>query len=80
MTADVLPDAYTVAWLIWLFQFVAIEGFALFRKTPGATLSEHVREWASIENKGRGWQLRRFGLLAFLAWLAAHLLTPAGTF
>jgi hypothetical protein len=66
---------FTIAWLIWILQFVAIEGVALCNKQPGDTLSEHVWDWASIKDKGAGWRLRRVGLLMFLAWLVAHFLT-----
>ncbi len=67
--------AYTVAWLLWGLLFAAIEGEAIFSKQPGATLSAHIWQWASLKNKGRGWRARRFAALAILAWLCAHLLT-----
>lgn len=66
---------YTALWLIWLALFVAVEGTALAKKAPGATLSAHVWKWFSIKEKGKGWRARRFALLAFLAWLVAHFLT-----
>lgn len=66
---------FTTAWIVWLIQFGAIEGLALFNKAEGDTLSEHIWKWFSILDKGTGWRLRRFSLLASLAWLVAHLLT-----
>lgn len=66
---------YTLLWLVWLLMFGAIEGAALFNRRAGDTLSEHVWGWFSIKAKGTGWRARRFALLAFLAWLAAHFLT-----
>jgi hypothetical protein len=66
---------FTIAWLIWILQFVAIEGVALCNKQPGDTLSEHVWDWASIRGKGAGWRARRFALLAFLCWLLLHFLS-----
>lgn len=76
---------WTWAWIGWGLIFVAIEGMALFNSKPGDTLSEHV--WAflgyAVSGQGQldlrkpsGWtRLRRFGVLAFMAWLAVHLLT-----
>lgn len=65
-------DTYTVLWIIWLLQFAAIEGPALF--APGhATLSEQVWDWFSVKNKSSGWLWRRATLLFFLVWLLVHL-------
>jgi hypothetical protein len=66
---------YTFAWLVWLGLFGVIEGFALMRKEKGDTLSEHIWSWFSVKGKGSMWRLRRFSLLAFLAWLVAHFLS-----
>lgn len=66
-------DAFTALWIVWLLQFLAIEGAALFRKERGDTLSEHVWKWFSVKDKGEGWIYRRTALLLFLAWLIAHL-------
>jgi hypothetical protein len=59
-----------------------VEGKALFNKTEGDTLSEHVWKWfgtaRTAEKQGQptGWvRLRRFVLLAFMTWLSAHFLT-----
>ena len=68
-------DTFTWLWLGWIAAFLGIEGRALFNKVPGDTLSEHVWRWFSVRGKGRAWQARRVGLLAFMAWLAAHFLT-----
>ncbi len=68
-------DWFTAGWLVWLAMFGAIEGAALANRRAGDTLSEHVWQWCSIKGKGAGWRARRFGLLAFLAWLSAHMLT-----
>jgi hypothetical protein len=73
-------SGYTIAWLAWLAAFAVIEGRALFNKSPGDTLSEHVWRWFSTQNGSTGSptgliRLKRFGLLAFLAWLSAHFLT-----
>jgi hypothetical protein len=70
-----VTDPYTLGWLLWIAAFLGLEGKALVNKRPGDTLSEHVWRWSSVKAKGGAWRLRRFGLLAFLAWLAAHFLT-----
>ncbi|MFF7252437.1 hypothetical protein [Streptomyces microflavus] len=69
-------------WVGWLAAFLVIEGKALFNKTSGDTLSEHVWKWFSTARTGEhqgqptGWvRLRRFALLAFMAWLSVHFLT-----
>lgn len=68
-------NIWTQLWLIWLVMFGVIEWAALANKKAGDTLSEHVWRWFSIGWVGKGWRLRRFSLLAFLAWLVAHFLT-----
>ncbi|MGW0705099.1 hypothetical protein ACWD4G_03825 [Streptomyces sp. NPDC002643] len=73
---------FTVAWVAWIGLFVVIEGAALYLKEPGDTLSEHIWKWFHTA-KGvvpdRTTRLRRFVLVAFMAWLSAHFLT-GGTF
>jgi hypothetical protein len=76
---------FEIAWAAWAGAFVVIEGIALYRKQPGDTLSEQV--WRifgtrrDVEYTPKGKQptgllrLRRFALLAFLAWLSIHFLT-----
>jgi len=73
-------SGYTIAWCAWLATFLVIEGKALFNKTPGDTLSEHVWKWFATSQgstgKPSGWvRARRFTLLAFMAWLSVHFLT-----
>ncbi|MEU6056973.1 hypothetical protein [Streptomyces sp. NPDC047097] len=68
-------------WIVWLGAFCAIEGKALANRTEGDTLSEHIWTWFSTSRSAAagqpsGWvRLRRFSLLAFLAWLLAHFLS-----
>ncbi|MGW3323894.1 hypothetical protein [Streptomyces virginiae] len=76
---------FEIAWASWAGAFVVIEGVALYRKQPGDTLSEQI--WRifgtrrDIEYTAKGAQprgllrARRFALVAFLAWLAAHFLS-----
>jgi hypothetical protein len=73
-------SGYTIAWLAWLGAFVVIEGKALFNKAEGDTLSEHVWRWfktgkMSNRTPSAGVRIRRFTLLAFMAWLSVHFLT-----
>ncbi|WIM97851.1 hypothetical protein ACTOB_001405 [Actinoplanes oblitus] len=78
-------SAWTWAWLAWGAIFCAIEGMALFNSRSGDTLSEHAWAWLGYAATGQGPQelrrpsgwtrLRRFLLLAGLAWLVVHLLT-----
>lgn len=65
----------TWLWIAWIVAFFALEVPALLNKREGDTLSEHLWRWFSINEQGHFWRLRRFALLAILAWLAAHLLT-----
>lgn len=76
-------SGWTWAWIGWTAYFAAVEGMALTNSKAGDTLSEHV--WAFIgsryvantpDRKVGGWtRLRRFAVLAFMAWLSAHFLT-----
>lgn len=66
---------FTVAWIIWILGFLVIEGIALANKAEGDTLSEHVWKYLLVKRGAPYWRLRRFSLLAFLAWLATHFLT-----
>jgi hypothetical protein len=74
---------FEIAWAAWAGAFVVIEGIALYRKQPGDTLSEQVwrifgtrRDAAYPKGQPSGLlRLRRFALVAFLGWLAAHFLT-----
>ncbi|WMI34524.1 hypothetical protein SEA_DEXERS_3 [Streptomyces phage Dexers] len=71
-------SGWTWAWIAWITAFLVIEGKALFNKEKGDTLSEHVWKWFHTE-QGKKWskttRLRRFALLAFMAWLSVHFLT-----
>lgn len=73
---------YTIAWIAWIVAFLVIEGTGIVRKDPGATLTEHVRDWFAVRDKqGRTPKLtalvrvRRIALLGFMAWLSVHFLT-----
>lgn len=74
-------DFWEIAWLAWLGIFGVLEAVALNSKEKDDTLSEHVWKWFAIGTPGdrpamSGWvQLRRFGLVAGLAWLILHFLT-----
>lgn len=68
---------WTALWLAWIAAFFAIEVPALFDKDSGATLSAHVWAWFAVKDHERtAWvRLRRWFLLAFVAWLSLHFLT-----
>jgi hypothetical protein len=68
-------DGFTIAWLVWLAAFAVIEGLAIAREEPGGTLSEKIWRWFAVKDKSKGFRMRRFVLLAFLAWLTLHFLT-----
>lgn len=72
-------SVWTWLWLGWAFYFGLVEGMALFNSTKGDTLSEHVWAFLGFSEGVRsptGWtRLRRFLVLAFMAWLSVHLLT-----
>ena len=68
-------SGYTFAWILWVAMFAVIEGTALFNKNSGDTLSEHVWEWFSVKEKGKGWRARRTVLLGGLAWLLVHFMS-----
>ena len=74
-------SGWTWLWVAWIAAFGVIEGVALFNAAKDDTLSEHVWKWFGIGRPGNrppvtgSVRLRRFGLLAFLAWIALHFLT-----
>lgn len=74
-------SVWTWAWIGWGLLFAVIEGMALVNSRSGDTLSEHFWSWMGYSATARlrspsGWtRLRRFVLLAGLAWLIVHLLT-----
>jgi len=74
-------------WVAWGIMFLAGEGWALFNRTPGDTLSETVwywllgYRWAHPKHEGTdkawerksAWTWRTFAVGAFLLWLFFHL-------
>lgn len=66
-------NGWTVAWILWLAMFAAVEGAALINKDRGDTLSEHVWSWFKIREKPRQWTWRRAVLAVFLVWLLVHM-------
>lgn len=66
-------SVYTWLWIFWLAMFAVVEGFALFDKDRGDTLSEHVWKWFRINDKPRQWTWRRGVLAVFLVWLTVHM-------
>lgn len=69
-------DGFTIAWIVWIGAFLAIEGAALFNSRKGDTLSEHAWLWFAVKDKrARFGQARRAVLGMGLAWLALHFLT-----
>lgn len=70
---------WTVAWIAWFAWFAVVEGMALFNSRQGDTLSEHIWAWFGTQHPDKypsGWtRVRRFVLLAFMAWLSVHFLT-----
>jgi hypothetical protein len=41
---------YTAGWIAWALMFAVIEGIALFNKSRGDTLSEHLWAWLGIRD------------------------------
>lgn len=70
-----LQEPYAIAWAGWGIAFLIIEGFALFNKQKGDTLSEHVWQIFSIKHKGKMAWTRRGGLIAFMIWLFIHFVS-----
>lgn len=75
-------SGWTIAWLAWFAAFLLIEGWALFNRTEGDTLSEHVWSWWHVHDRRPTVLvvLARVPLALFLTWLLLHLtfgwLTP----
>lgn len=81
-------SGWTIAWLLWIAAFFAIELPALLNKQRGDTLSEHIWQWFAVKWSPRtgvgphgspfvsvAWVYLRRGVLAlFLVWLLLHLL------
>jgi hypothetical protein len=80
-------SGFTIAWLVWGAYFAVVEGYAIVRShqqhaagrhATGGTLSEHVWAWFGTApgTHADTWAyVRRFVLLAFMAWLSVHFLT-----
>jgi len=69
---------WTLGWIGWIAWFAIEEGAAIARGGTPATLSGHIWKWFAIGDDPHPralTRLRRFALLAGLAWLTAHLLT-----
>lgn len=79
-------NVWSWLWLVWLVYFAIVECLAVVRSIEAKhagrpderdTLSEHVWLWfgtaRGIEPNTSAY-LRRFVLLAFLAWLSVHFL------
>lgn len=66
---------WTLGWILWGIWLLVQEGAALVRKTPGATLSEHV--WAVFRVRDprptRIVVAGRALLGVFLGWLLLHM-------
>jgi hypothetical protein len=71
-------SGWSVAWLLWLAMFAAIEIPALVNKAGGDTLSDHVRQWFATQSKPTGWRWRRYILAAFMTWLSLHFMNVGG--
>lgn len=68
-------SGWTLAWCGWLGAFLFIEGWALFNRTEGDTLSEHVWSWWHVHDPRPTVLvvLARIPLALFLLWLLVHL-------
>lgn len=78
-------SGWTVAWIVWIAGFAALEGAALYRgwrsqeseSKSGRTLSAHLWAWLGFVRGQRptvwAWIRRSVAVLA-LVWLAGHVL------
>lgn len=69
-------DPFTVGWLLWGVYFLILEAVAIFRKTTGDTLSEHIWMWFGVRDDKPGlwgW-IRRIALTLFMIWLTVHFI------
>lgn len=73
-----LNKKYTVAWVLWILGFLAIEYAAIKDKKEGDTLSEHVWKVIGTKHKGKKtaamWAVR-IGLGALFVWVIPHFFT-----
>lgn len=71
---------FTWLWVGWLVYFGVVEALAIARSyngQKGDTLSEHVWLWfgTSKDTHANTWAyVRRFVLIAFIAWLSVHFI------
>lgn len=62
----------TPIWIAIGAIIMIVEGIALFNKTEGDTLSEHVWNWLKVNDKSKKFTAWRFFVLAFMVWLTGH--------
>jgi len=79
-------DGYTIGWLGWGLYFVMLETVAIVKSYrqkrrigpyKDGTLSAHVWVWFGTDKTTHAntWAyLRRFALIAFMAWLSVHFI------
>jgi hypothetical protein len=73
-----LNKKYTIAWILWVLIFIYLETMAIIDKKKGDTLTEHVRElatlnpWQKVSVIGAGAVLLGSG--AFCVWWIPHIL------
>jgi hypothetical protein len=70
---------YDVFWVCWVVAGIVVELVAVFGRTPGATLSEHVKSWLRVGRPVR-YPLARFGLWVVRAGVFLGLLVLAPHF
>jgi len=73
-----LNRKYTIAWILWILGFAAIEFMAVKDKRQGDTLSEHVWSVIGTNHKGSKTALMwtaRIVLGVGFAWLIPHFFT-----
>jgi len=66
---------FTIAWVVWIVFFLAVEGFALARKDKGDTFSEHWWALFRVREQTPAWlkAVLTAVQLAFGTWLVGHL-------
>lgn len=66
------PWMWTLAWILWIAGFFAIEIPAIRNDVPGDTLSEHFRRWFTTKSHyGRLVWIGVSGV--FFAWFVVHI-------
>lgn len=63
---------WTWAWIAWAAGFAAIEIPAIVNKTPGDTLSEHLRSLFRVRTRPGLWAWRIVSGV-FFAWFVIHI-------